>query len=270
MKIREKISKIRYNRDNEGNDIVYILDKLQRMSDFLGNESVDGELATYFLHNMDHLSHMTLQKCISDTGISKASIHRFYSRGGFESFIDFITSLSKEVQELRYQDFDDSHIIEYVLHNEFSIQQISKFAKQITKTKRVLFYGSQQEIDSLKNIMIFLRKNHVYVSTLNMWNINSAYEKIKQLDKDDMFIVVDTSLKIQNMYEISINHKNLVNLDCLKLYDFHKFYIGESNCDEFFGFYNVRIPHYRENMSQIGLQLFDKKVYQLMKERMIE
>ena len=42
---------------------------------------------------------MTIKKVIDDVGISKASLHRFFSKGGYESFKDLITILDEEVKQ---------------------------------------------------------------------------------------------------------------------------------------------------------------------------
>ena len=49
--------------------------------------------------HLNSLEQLTIKKVIDDVGISKASLHRFFSKGGYESFKDLITILDEEVKQ---------------------------------------------------------------------------------------------------------------------------------------------------------------------------
>ena len=55
--------------------------------------------AHYLLMHLNSLEQLTIKKVIDDVGISKASLHRFFSKGGYESFKDLITILDEEVKQ---------------------------------------------------------------------------------------------------------------------------------------------------------------------------
>ena len=76
---------------------MYTIERLQNLAEYLDVDSVDRILAEYFLSNLKKMSHLTLKKCIQDTGVSKASIHRFYSRGGFNNFKALTDVLTREL-----------------------------------------------------------------------------------------------------------------------------------------------------------------------------
>ena len=49
--------------------------------------------------HLNSLEQLTIKKVIDDVGISKASLHCFFSKGGYESFKDLITILDEEVKQ---------------------------------------------------------------------------------------------------------------------------------------------------------------------------
>lgn len=49
--------------------------------------------------HLNSLEQLTIKKVIDDVGISKASLHRFFSKDGYESFKDLITILDEEVKQ---------------------------------------------------------------------------------------------------------------------------------------------------------------------------
>lgn len=249
---------------------MYVICRLQKMCDLLGTESIDGELATYFLKNLNSLSSMTYSKCMKDTGISKASIHRFYSRGGFDSFKEFVTALSRDKKDLHYfhyseKDYEDQ-IFNYFKKCHFKSEQLILLADKLKKAKRVYFYGQQKEIDTMQNLLMYIRNYHYMYCSLIIWNMDLIHQRLEELQKDDLLIIIDTSMTVQNMYEMSINHHHLINLDHIKSYDFQKFYIGKANCDEYMGYHNVRIPNLREDMMKIGLEMLDRRLIYMLKE----
>lgn len=56
-------------------------------------------IAHYLLMHLNSLEQLTIKKVIDDVGISKASLRRFFSKGGYESFKDLITILDEEVKQ---------------------------------------------------------------------------------------------------------------------------------------------------------------------------
>lgn len=247
-----------------------VLEKLEKMSDFIGKSRIDGELAQYFLENLDRISSINLQRCIKDTGISKATIHRFYSKAGFESFADLTTTLSKELNELEYLHSNTKNyhqqVIEYCNKCQFHQTQIKNFIYTITKANQVLLYGTQRATEHLFHTLYFLKKQHIRVSSLSSWDISNTMEKIEQLKENDVLIIIGTSLNVQNMYEQSMNKKYMLNLYKINSLCFHKFYIGESNCDQWNGFYNIKIPSNNDDLMLIGLDLLDNVLYSKLKE----
>lgn len=63
-------------------------------------------IAHYLLMHLNSLEQLTIKKVIDDVGISKASLHRFFSKGGYESFKDLITILDEEVKQKKMFNID--------------------------------------------------------------------------------------------------------------------------------------------------------------------
>lgn len=249
---------------------MYILEKLQRVSEYIGKDRVDGELAQYFLENIKHISSITLQKCIKDTGISKAAIHRFYSKAGFESFREFITVIDKEFKDTQsfhistkqYQE----QLIQYINNINFDDQQLSLFTNKLLLADNILLYGQQKYIDGLSHMINILINKDKNIFSLNSWNMDNVYKTIEELKENDVLVIVETTMNVQNMYESSMNKKYMLNLDKINDYACHKFYVGESNCTNFNDYHNLKIMKGNEDMMIIGLYLFDNIMCQRLKE----
>lgn len=241
---------------------MYTLDKLKSMSILLGNETVDGDLATYFINHIDHLSTMTMQKCIHDTGISKASIHRFYSKAGFINFKNFINVLREESKTLHFHSFHQytTKVDNFIHHYDFSQFDSSSLFSSFKDANTIVIYANLREIYNLGSTISFLRSMNKKVIALNKWNIQSNYEVLESLKENDVFLIINTIMNIQNYYEMSINNDYLINLEKINDYHFHKYYLGQGNCDLFLDFSILKLPDYGEDVSVILINLLDKYI----------
>lgn len=239
---------------------MYTIDKLQKLNDYLDSDSNESILARYLLTNLQELNTISLQKCIRETNISKSSIHRFFNSGGFDSFKDLVSTLIKEAK---------NDIEEDIVQVEDSINfintdnQIEYFCKLLENSKNIYFYGNQNQLDKLQFIKKYLRARGKMYYSLNIWNVQKSLEKLLSLDNNDLLVVLDTSLRIQDLYEISMNYRNLINLDEIINYNFQKIFIGESNCGSFRGFYNIKFTE----KNFIGLNKFDCYIYEKLMKR---
>lgn len=237
---------------------MYTLNKLENMAMLFGN-SIDGILASYFIHSLDDLPQMTLQKCMKDTGVSKASLNRFYKKASFNNFKNFISVLMKENRKLSFPDKDYiEDLILFLQDYHFDKEQINELVKELINAKQILFYGNQKEMSCLEYTTHILRKNKIKVTYLNMWEIEMIYNQLKTLKKEDIFIIIDTSFNIQNLSEMSISNNYLINIHELRNSDFLKFYIGEANVDNYLGFKNIKIPNSKEEYKNIVVEILDK------------
>ena len=95
---------------------------------------------------------MTIKKVIDDVGISKASLHRFFSKGGYESFKDLITILDEEVFNIDYQQYR-SNMAWSALETEFEDHQIRILIKTIKKLNELFFMVIHGRYHVLKDLV---------------------------------------------------------------------------------------------------------------------
>ena len=103
----------------------------------------------------------------------------------------------------------------------------------------------------------------ITVLSLNLWDMEMVNNRIDHLNDNDVLIVVDSTLRIQNMFEMTMTRSYLLNFERLKNAKFHCFYLGSSNCDQYFGFKNIKIKN--DNRIEISL-LVDEMIKRLKKK----
>lgn len=250
---------------------MYILDRLQRIIDTSDSNDIDAILSTYLIHNMSDLSRITFQKCLNDTHVSKASIHRFYRRGGFSNFKELISALNDEfkTQDRCLENKDYLTLLNsYYETYTFDESEILFLVEKLANAKHVLFYGNYEEISALHYTQIYLRSVNIDVSSLFMWNIDVMYEKIKQLTKDDLFIIVNNTFKLKTLFHFSVINHYYLDLNKIKSLDFHKIHIGRRGDEVTYSdFHNIIIPSSHREIMIEGIKILDKKIYSELKRR---
>lgn len=235
---------------------MYIIDKLQKLYDVEGKYQLDGELACYFLSHLKDMKNMTLQKCIHETGISKASIHRFYSKAGFMNFKDMTSEILKEYALLPIlQEFSS-----YSSMNLFNDKQIYRFSQYLLKSQNVYFYGYHQDIEALTSSRNILRKKGIIIRELLTWNRNELLESLYHLQTNDVFIIMDVFKKIQMFHEASINQSDTLKLNDLQQLLCHQYYIGESSQKEYHNIQVIQIDNQENNSRLLVTSLLDMKL----------
>lgn len=239
---------------------MYIIDKLQKLKDYSDNGCIESVLSCYLLEHLKDIEYISLQRCMKETGVSKSSVHRFFSSGGFDSFKELIEALYKEIAE-EFDNNQSSIHSHFYLDNIFNIEEIILLSKMIQKSNKVFFYGSQKEIDKLQYLIRYLRIEGKQFSCLNIWNINKAYERLQELQQHDLLLLVDTSLKIQNLYELSVNNKDILSIDDIMGHRYNKVFIGNSDGRNFGKITTVRL----DRSDVIGLEKMDLCLYNQLK-----
>lgn len=237
---------------------MYIIGKLQKLYDVEGKSQLDGELACYFLSHLKDMKNMTLQKCIHETGISKASIHRFYNKAGFMNFKDMTSEILKEYTLLPIlQDFSFHSSMNNMLFND---KQIHQFSQYLLKSQNVYFYGYHQDIEALTSSINILRKKGIIVRELLAWNRNELLESLYHLQVNDVFIIIDVFKKIQMFHEASINQSDTLKLNDLQQLLCHQYYIGESLQKKYHNIQVIQIDNQENNSRLLVTSLLDMKL----------
>ena len=155
---------------------MYIVHKLEALSTLLGHSQTDGEIASYLMAHLSDITAITQQKCIQDTGVSKASIHRFYSKAGFSSFKKMMSEIDNEYRGMPRTSLDNQsyqeRVINYLNDSSFNDDHISDLVKVLENANHIMLYGNQVEIGHLVNVKRFLRMHGHQLTVLNMWNIS--------------------------------------------------------------------------------------------------
>lgn len=242
---------------------MYTYERLCDLCKYNNNES---EIAHYLLKHLDSLENLTVSKFVKDTGISKASLHRFYNKAGYSSFKNLISILNDEVNERRLINTEfntyKKKINTCISQIDFDIQQIEYFISQLKKAKKVVFYGNSLEISYMKELQFYLFSHHIDVIYLNRWDITNCYHILQELLDEDVFIMIETSWRIQLIYENSIINTHILNLDTINKLPFQKFYIGEADCQQYYTYHNIKISY--SDLSFISLNLLDQKIKSML------
>ena len=114
-------------------------------------------IAHYLLMHLNSLEQLTIKKVIDDVGISKASLHRFFSKDGYESFKDLITILDEEVKQKKMFNIDyqqyRSNMAWSALETEFEDHQIRILIKTIKKLNELFFMVIHGRYHVLKDLV---------------------------------------------------------------------------------------------------------------------
>lgn len=244
---------------------MYTYEKLYRLC---SESSSDSDIAHYLLTHLDSLEHLTIKKIVADVGISKASLHRFFNKGGYESFKDLITILDEEVKQKRkfnvnYKQYQNNMCLS-IKDTKFDEHQIKLLIQRIKKAKKVVFYGNAWQISCFKRFSFYLFNQGIDIILLDRWNLNEIYQILESLESTDVFIMVEVAWTIQILYENSVNVQHVINLQRVNDYQFYKFFIGEANCDKYLDFYNIKVPYIYDYMPYIPLNLLDEKILDLL------
>lgn len=251
-----------YEKWERGSGKMYVIDKLQKMYDVEGKTQLDGELAFYFLKHLKEMKTMNLQKCMQETGISKASIHRFYNKAGFQNFKDMINEIMKEYALLsisQYSSFSENNFSWL-----FKDSQLINLSQCLLKSENVYFYGCHQDIESLSSTINILRKNGIVVRELLVWNQTELLESLHYLNQNDVLIIIDVFKKIQMFHEASINQSDMLKISDLQQLSCFQYYIGEASQDEYHGFQIVQINNQKNAPRPFVLALLDTKLSHLI------
>lgn len=243
----------------------------ERLLKLCSGENTDSHIARYLLTHLNSLEYLSMKNIVKDIGISKASIHRFFNKGGYESFKELVQVLDKELKQkerliINSLSNTKDTICDIPDTMMFDEEQIKLLLSCISQAKTVAFYGNSTEINELYYLFLYLFKQGISVHLLNQWDLKETYYFLETLQQNDILIIVDTNWHIQGLYENSMNTHHMVHLDEIHQYPFIKFFIGEANCSKYLSFHSISLFPCSEYHSEISLKHFDKKFMELLRE----
>lgn len=239
---------------------MYILDKLRILTQTQTN--ADMQIAQYFLKNIHRLQHLTVNQCIEECHVSRASFHRFYNKAGFTDFKDLVQELNNE-----YSRKVQSISIPFEYANPYiHSNKIMKFTEDIKKARRVFFYGSYTNIMMLeKTLLVLQQEYHVEVDILLYWDKKYQEQLFDSLNENDVFVIVDANYNLPILIEKSINQSDMLNLMDIDSLSCIKYYIGIPS-NMYYSFHNIEIQDTsNEFLNDIQILSLDYKLYQQLK-----
>ena len=81
--------------------------------------------------------------------------------------------------------------------------------------------------------------------------------------------MVETSWRIQGIYESSLNQSHIINLSIVNEYPFQKFYIGKADCDQYLNYYNINVPCKDEETASKSLKKLNYDLIKRLKKMCI-
>lgn len=242
---------------------MYVLNRLERMILEEDND-IKRILAAYFIQNAS--KPLSLQKCIDETGVSKSAIYNFFSEAGFKSFKRFLRILNEENILMEYHSRNQKY--DFMNDFEFDVEHIKTLVNKIKKADNIYFYGNQKEINLFQETIFILVQKGYNIKSLNVWNVDNANRMLDNLKENDIFIIIDTSYRLNVYFDMRAVNPNMIDLDKVNDSQFQKFYIGKRNIEENttqVGFNIIYMDKRLENMTNIGLLLLDKYISTLLK-----
>lgn len=203
---------------------MYIIDRL-----FIAQQShkkdTDYELAQYFLKNLTRLSKLSASTCIKESHVSKATLNRFYTKGGFKSYKDFIYELSHEFRRISLKRDSQSNAIDIKMLS-IPNEILKQFMVDIKSAKKVCFYGCINDINILEQLHYFFIKREVEVVNLLQWDAQWNCQKLDELDDNDLFIIIDSQYSLSVLVEKSVIQSDMLKLTEVDKRNFKKYFIG--------------------------------------------
>lgn len=214
---------------------MYIYDRLIILGQLPGaNNHTNAMIARWLLAHLSTLSGMDEMQCMKEACVSKASIHRFYSCAGFHSFAQMISSLQKEKQTFRF----------YAPGREkgsWSKTEMQNFGKDLQRASRVVLYGCLYDLSCLQELFFDLYQHGRQPVLAVAWDQSQIIQEIEALEENDVFVYVDTSIKLQNAYENSMDYSYLPSLVTVTNHACRKWFLGKQSDSQYMEFHTLTV-----------------------------
>lgn len=239
---------------------MYILDKLRLLTQTQSN--TDMQIAQYLLMNIHRLKHLTVNQCIEECHISRASLHRFYHKAGFKDYKDLIQELNNEydrkTQLVPLENFTELSYIH--------TKQITKLIQDIKKAHKIVFYGNYMNITMLEKTKLILQQEyHIEVIILLFWDKQYQQDILNQLTEDDLLIIVDANYSLMILLEKSMNQSDMLDLMQIDQQLYKKYYIGiYSDINTSYNTIEIQDTH-NAYINNIQILSLDNKLSHLLK-----
>lgn len=199
---------------------MYLMEKIEQLFQ-RAPDSVDGRIAFCLLQECRSGVFSRVKDFIRKSSVSRASLHRFVSEGGFCSWNDLIRSLEDDLKR--------NAMPLPANPDEISVQaQSSKsgsFLKNVSKPEKAFFYGDFCHLPYLEPLFYWLRKQGCVIEILNIWNLADLQKRILDSSEQDLLFLFELNMRTDTFLEFSLNRPYLLAPQLLKEFPGPKFHI---------------------------------------------
>ncbi|WP_290138418.1 hypothetical protein [uncultured Dubosiella sp.] len=207
---------------------MYVMDRLFVLNE-TASGTTDGRIARALLLRPPR----TARKFREETGVSKATLHRFCAKGGFSSFQALVEVLDEE------RDFAPFWLEQEPM--AYEMPDVDELVEAIRSAKTVVFNGSFEEIHLLQRTFHVLTLLGKTIEVLSDWDLEAAYEKLDRLTEADVYLHLDANLRLDLFQEYVVNRPYLPAYEKIAAARGKKFYASR------------QISHAGNRFNQIGL-----------------
>lgn len=212
---------------------MYIIEKIRQLYQN-SPDSVEGRISRELLRCFKNSDFPPVGDFCRRSGISRASLHRFVSEGGFSSWKDLIHSVE---DDLRRNDIPLPVNAEKFSSTERK-NGIRLLKKSLWEAESVLVYGDLCHIPYLEPLWKVLQKNGIPVRVLNQWDLKSSEKQILSNPKT-VLILFDLNMRTDTFLEFSENRPYLINPSLFNHPGLAKFHIAAKKPADGCGFIPV-------------------------------
>lgn len=228
---------------------MYIFEKLCRLYEE-DPFSLDGIIAKSLVEHFEALPRFSEIGFCKETGISKAGLHRFFSKAGFKSFKELCSSLMEDRQR-NVSKFPDPL-------KDLDLSTHKQLADQIKASNCIVLYGDLFHIPFLSGFISTLKNASKLVYVLEYWDLETSYRLLKSLDSNTVFILFDFNTSTENFFEFSLIRNYMLDMNEIAKLPVSKFHLTNVQKEPFKEFIPVPVPYH--NGSDLK-KLFDVDFY---------
>lgn len=234
--------------------------KLWHLVNHSQNENVHFLLARYLLEQSDKIGHLSINKVVNDTLVSKTSVLKFCSYFGYNSWKKFCYDLQEDLLvdqqqftrlkmnsklALIQEDLQEYHRQKRDFFEEveksITITKIKNVVTAISETKNIIIIGNAKELPLFYDLQDFLfhyHKNIVFPKFLN----SEDYDKqMNNLEENTLLIICDGTNAYENFVERELYEPAYCYSDIVTK-GYQKVFIGQKSDLEYDDIIYLELP----------------------------
>lgn len=212
---------------------MYLIEKIRQLYQN-SPDTVEGRISRELLRCLKNSDFPPVGDFCRRSGISRASLHRFVSEGGFSSWKDLIHSVEDDLKR--------NDILLPVNAEKISSAErkngIRLLKKSLQEAESILVYGDLCHIPYLEPLWKVLEKKGIPIFILNQWDLRSSEKQILSGQKT-VLILFDLNMRTDTFLEFSENRPYLINPSLFNQTGLARFHIAAKKPADECGFIPV-------------------------------